>query len=86
MIELIVCFIISYTPLESIYLGSCLNVKERLAQNKRDIGNLTDFNGTWTHNHLVWKRTLEYLAKMVKRLSCAMSTSLHGVSIMSEHR
>ena len=42
----------------------CLNVKELLAQNKRDIGTLSDCNGTRTRNHLVRKRTLNHLAKL----------------------
>ena len=39
----------------------CLNVKEVFARNERDIWNLSDFNGTRTHNHLVRKRTLNHL-------------------------
>ena len=31
----------------------CLNVKELLTQNRRDIWKLSDSNGTQTHNHLV---------------------------------
>ena len=42
----------------------CLNVKELLAQNRRDIGTLSDCNGTRTRNHLVRKRTLNHLAKL----------------------
>ena len=41
---------------ESILYG-WLNVKELLARSSRDIWNLSDRNGTWTHNHLVRKRT-----------------------------
>ena len=40
---------------ESSTLSSCLNVKELLARNRRDIWNLSDYNGTRTHNHLVRK-------------------------------
>ena len=32
-------------------LYSCLNVEELLARNRCDIYNLSDCNGTWTHNH-----------------------------------
>ena len=42
---------------------SFLNVEELLAQNGGDIWNLSDCNGTWTHNHLVRKRTLNDFAK-----------------------
>ena len=44
----------------------CLNVKELLARNRYDIWSLNDCNGTRTHNHLVRKRTLKYLAKLAK--------------------
>ena len=43
---------------------SCLNIKELLAQNRRNIWSLSDCNGTQTHNHLVCKRTLYYLVKL----------------------
>ena len=36
-------------------LYSCLNVKESLVQNRRDIWTLSDSNGTRTHNYLVRK-------------------------------
>ena len=40
-----------------------------------------DCNWTWrTHNHLVHKRTLNYLAKLTKWLSCVVSTYLCGAS------
>ena len=47
-------------------LYSCLNVKELLSRNKCDIWSLSDCNGTGTHNHLVRKRTLNYLAELAK--------------------
>ena len=53
---------------------SCLDVKELLARNRRDIWSLSGSNGTQTHNHLVRKRTLNNLAKLVKWLSCVVST------------
>ena len=36
---------------------------------------LNGSNGTRTHNHLVRERTLNHLAKLVKWLSCVVSTS-----------
>ena len=45
---------------------SCLNVKEILAQNKRNIKSLSSSIGTWTYNHLIRKWTLNYLAKLTK--------------------
>ena len=59
-------------------LYSCLNVKELLARNRRDIWRLSDCNWTRTHNHLVRKRTLNHLAKLTKWLSWVVSTYLYG--------
>ena len=39
---------------------------------------LSDCNGTRTHNHLVYKRTLNHLAKLAKWLSCVVSTYLYS--------
>ena len=44
----------------------CLNVKELLARSRCHILSLSDSNVIWTHNHLVHKRTLKHLAKLVK--------------------
>ena len=63
---------------EWIYTHICLNVKEIIAQNRRDIWSLSDCDGTRTHNHLVRKGTLNYLAKLTKWLSCVVSTYLYG--------
>ena len=49
---------------EWITLYSCLNFKELLARNRCEIWSLNDRNGTRNHNHLVRKRTLNYLAKL----------------------
>ena len=48
-------------------LYNCLNVKELLAQNRSEIWSLSDSNRT--HNHLVRKRTLDQLAKLVHLLT-----------------
>ena len=61
---------------ESI-LYSCLNVKELLAERRREIWNLSDWNWTRTPALLVRKRTLNYLAKLAKWLSCVLSTYLY---------
>ena len=58
---------------------SCLNVKELLVWNRRDIWILSDSNGIWTYNHLVCKRTLNHLAKQTKWLSGVVSTYLYRV-------
>ena len=59
-------------------LFSCLVVKKLLGWSKRKIWSLIDWNWTRTHNHLVYKRTLNHLAKLAKWLSCAVSTYLFG--------
>ena len=50
-------------------LYSCLNVKELLARSKREIWSLSAWNWTRTHNHLVYQRTLNHLAKLAKWLT-----------------
>ena len=45
-------------------LYSCLNVKELLARGRCEIWSLSDCNWTRSHNHLVYKRTLNHLAKL----------------------
>ena len=45
-------------------LYSCLNVKEHLTRNRRDIWSLSDSNRIRTHNHLVRKRIPNNLAKL----------------------
>ena len=39
--------------------------------------NLSDYGGTRSHNHLIRKWKLNYLAKLAKWLSCVVSTSLY---------
>ena len=45
-------------------LFSCMNVKEPLAQNRRNIWGLSDSNRTQAHNHIVHKRTLNHFANL----------------------
>ena len=40
---------------------SSLNIKELIAATRRDIWNLSDSNGIWSHNYLVRKQTLNQL-------------------------
>ena len=78
-ILLTVCsYHVTYAFQSESTLYSCLNVKELLARSRCEILNLIDCNWTRTHSHLVHKRTLNHLAKMVKRLSCVVSTYLYG--------
>ena len=62
----------------------CLNVKELLAWNRRDIWSWSDCNWTRTHNHLVRKRTLNHLTKLIslaKRLSVRLRTKWLWVQV-----
>ena len=58
------CFRVN--PHSTLY--SCLNLKELLAQNRHEIWTLSDWNCSWTYNHLVRKRTLNHLAKLAKMI------------------
>ena len=62
-------------------LCSCLNVKELIAWNRREIWSLSDCNKIRTHNQLVRKRTLNHLAKPVKSLSVRLRTKWLWVQI-----
>ena len=55
-------------------LCSCLNV---LGRRRPEIWSLSDCNWTRSQNHLVRKRTLNYLAKLEKWLTCVLSTYLY---------
>ena len=48
---------VTYAFQSKCILYSCLNLKELLVRNRRDIWSLSDSNGIRTHNHLVCKRT-----------------------------
>ena len=59
----IVCsYHVTYAFQSESTLYSCLSVKERLAQNRRDIWSWNDCNGPRTHNHLVRKQNFRYRA------------------------
>ena len=64
---------------ERIYILSCLKVNELLAQDRHYIWSLIDSNGIRTQDYLLRKRTLNYLVKLAKLLSCAVSTYLYSV-------
>ena len=51
-------------------LYNCLNLKELIAWNRRDIWSLSDYNVIWTQNHLVRTRTLNNLAKLASLAKC----------------
>ena len=68
---------VTYTQFRVNPYSICLNVKEVIARNWRDIWSLIDFNGTRTHNHLVCKWTLNDLAELaslVKHLIVLLRT------------
>ena len=70
---------VTYAFQSQTTLYSCLNVKELLAWNKRDMWSFSDCNGIRTHKHLVRKRTLNHLYKLVslaKWLSFLLQTWL----------
>ena len=84
---IIVCFYhVTYAFRVNLHSVIILNVNDLFTQNRCDILNLIDLNETWILDHLVWKRTPKHLAKMTKRLCCVVTTNLHDVFIMSEHR
>ena len=59
----IVCFYhVTYAFQSESTLYSCLNVKELLARSRREIWRWSDCNWIRTHNHLVHKRTLNWLS------------------------
>ena len=55
-----------------------LNVQEILGSNRSDIGNLSEWNKTQTHNHIFLKKTLNHLAKMTKWFSWIVGKYLYG--------
>ena len=78
MVHMTVCsFHVTYVFHTESWLYSCPNVKELLARIRREIWTLSDCNWTRSQNHLVRKRTLNYLAKLEKWLSCVLSTYLY---------
>ena len=54
---------VTYALQSESTLYSCLNVKELLARNRRDIWSLSGSNGVRSHNHLVCKWTLNHLTE-----------------------
>ena len=62
-------FHVTFTFQSVSTLSSCLNVKELLARCRRGIWSLNDCSWTRTHNHLVYKRTLNHLTKLAKCLN-----------------
>ena len=61
--------------IHNLYLAEC---KELLGSNRIDIWNLSDWNKTQIHNHLLLKKTLNHLAKITKWLSWIVSKYLYG--------
>ena len=79
MVHLTVCCDhVTYAFQSEFTLYSCMNIKELLAPNRRDISSLGDSNGTWTHNRSVRKWVVNNLAKLVNWLSCVVSICVYG--------
>ena len=57
---------------------SCLNIKELLAQSRRESWSLSDCNWTQTQIQLVRKRRLNHLVNLAKWLSCILSVRLRA--------
>ena len=72
---------ITYAFQSESTLYDYLNVKELLARNRRDIWNLSEYNETRTHNHLVRKQTLNHLAKLVELSGCRFESRCSTVFI-----
>ena len=68
---------VTYTFQRESTLYNCLNFKELLVRNKRNIWSLNDCKETRTHNHLLRKWTLNHLAKLIKSLSLVVSANLY---------
>ena len=58
-------YYVTYAIQSESTLYSCMDVKAFLARNRHDILSLSDCKRTRTQKHLVRKRTLNYLVKLV---------------------
>ena len=72
---------VTYTFQSESTLYSCLNVKELLAQSRREIWSLSDCNWTRTQIHLVRKKTHNHLAKLAKWFSVRLQTKWFWVRV-----
>ena len=69
--------LVTYSFQSEFILYNCLNVKELLGRSsygRNEIWSLSDCNWTRTCNHLVRKRTFNYLAKLTYWLSVRLQT------------
>ena len=79
MVNMPVCFChVTYAFQSKSTLYSCLNLKELLAWNKREIWKLSDCGWTRTINHLVYKRRHNQFFKLAKWCRCVLSIYLYG--------
>ena len=75
IVHLTVCYYhVTYSFQSETTCYICLNINEPFSRNRSDLWNLSYFNGTRTHNHLLHKRTFKHLAKPTKWLSWIVST------------
>ena len=60
----------------TLYLYSCLNVKELLSRSRRKTWSLSDWNWTRIQNNLAREQTLNHLAKCLSLVSLAKCLSV----------
>ena len=74
MIILTVCYYhVTYEIQRNLHFIVWMNVKELLARSRYHIWGLSDSNWIRTHNHLVGKQTLKYLAKPARIIAVMIS-------------
>ena len=66
-VQLTVCsYHVTYAFQSQSTIYFCLNLKDLFAQSRHVMSRLSDWNWTWTQDHLVDKLTLNHLAKLTK--------------------
>ena len=76
---LTVCYYhVAYAFQREFTLYSCLNVKGPPCSKQARYLKFRDSNGIRIHNHLVCKRTLNYIAKLTKWFGCVVSFYMYG--------
>ena len=76
---------VTYVFQSEYTLYCCLNVKELVAQNRCEIGSLSDCNETRTHNHLVPKGTLNHLVFLQKLSGCRFESHCSHINHLYCH-
>ena len=71
----------SHMRLEWNYICNCVNVKAPCSKHTHSL-KMSECSVTWTQSKLVCKRKLNHLTKLVKWLSCVVSTYLYFALIL----